>query len=51
MRTLEPANRMRIGLMGLVVTVLVVGVGQTFTSVPSCSLSPATTGSSPTPAS
>ncbi|MGA8548397.1 MAG: virulence factor Mce family protein, partial [Mycobacterium sp.] len=34
MRTLEPANRMRIGLMGLVVTVLVVGVGQTITSVP-----------------
>ncbi|HUB54961.1 MAG TPA: MCE family protein [Mycobacterium sp.] len=34
MRTLEPANRLRIGLMGLVVTALVVGVGQTFTSVP-----------------
>jgi phospholipid/cholesterol/gamma-HCH transport system substrate-binding protein len=34
MRTLEPANRLRIGLMGLVVTVLIVGVGQTFTSVP-----------------
>ncbi|MFZ0907630.1 MAG: MCE family protein, partial [Mycobacterium sp.] len=34
MRTLEPANRLRIGLMGLVVTVLAVGVGQTFTSVP-----------------
>ncbi len=34
MRTLEPANRLRIGLMGLVVTALAVGVGQTFTSVP-----------------
>src|SRR6201987_605997 len=34
MRTLEPANRLRIGLMGLVVTVMVVAVGQTFTSVP-----------------
>jgi phospholipid/cholesterol/gamma-HCH transport system substrate-binding protein len=34
MRTLEPANRMRIGLMGILVTLLVVGVGQSFTSVP-----------------
>jgi phospholipid/cholesterol/gamma-HCH transport system substrate-binding protein len=34
MRTLEPANRLRIGLMGLVVTALTVAVGQTFTSVP-----------------
>src|SRR5271156_1614423 len=34
MRTLEPANRLRIGLMGLVVLLMVVGVGQTFTSVP-----------------
>src|ERR1700742_3094720 len=34
MRTLEPANRKRIGLMGLIVTVMVVGVGQTLTSVP-----------------
>src|SRR6185312_1131516 len=34
MRTLEPANRKRIGLMGLVVSVLVVLVGQTVTSVP-----------------
>ena len=34
MRTLEPANRKRIGLMGLVVTLLIVGVGQTITSVP-----------------
>jgi phospholipid/cholesterol/gamma-HCH transport system substrate-binding protein len=41
MRTLEPANRLRIGLMGLVVTVLVVGVGQTFTSVPMLFAAPA----------
>jgi phospholipid/cholesterol/gamma-HCH transport system substrate-binding protein len=34
MRTLEPANRKRIGLMGLVVTVMIVGVGQTLTSTP-----------------
>jgi phospholipid/cholesterol/gamma-HCH transport system substrate-binding protein len=34
MRTLEPANRKRIGLMGLVVTVLAVAVGQTLTSIP-----------------
>src|ERR1700751_1042326 len=34
MRTLEPANRLRIGLMGIIVTALVVGVGQSFTSVP-----------------
>jgi phospholipid/cholesterol/gamma-HCH transport system substrate-binding protein len=34
MRTLEPPNRLRIGLMGLVVLVLIVVVGQTFTSVP-----------------
>src|SRR6202142_3436376 len=34
MRTLEPANRKRIGLMGLIVTVMVVGVGQTLTSPP-----------------
>src|ERR1700722_13270029 len=34
MRTLEPANRRRIGLMGLIVTVLAVGVGQTLTSIP-----------------
>ena len=41
MRTLEPANRLRIGLMGLVVTALVVGVGQTFTSVPMLFAQPA----------
>jgi phospholipid/cholesterol/gamma-HCH transport system substrate-binding protein len=34
MRTLEPPNRLRIGLMGLVVVVLVVAVGQSFTSAP-----------------
>lgn len=34
MRTLEPPNRMRIGLMGIVVALLVVAVGQSFTSVP-----------------
>src|SRR6201992_1239188 len=34
MRTLEPANRKRIGLMGLIVTGMVVGVGQTLTSTP-----------------
>jgi phospholipid/cholesterol/gamma-HCH transport system substrate-binding protein len=34
MRTLEPANRVRIGLMTIVVVLLVVGVGQSFTSVP-----------------
>src|ERR1700761_4998881 len=34
MRTLEPANRKRIGLMGLIVTVMVVGVGQTLTITP-----------------
>jgi phospholipid/cholesterol/gamma-HCH transport system substrate-binding protein len=34
MRTLEPPNRVRIGVMGIVVTALVIGVGQSFTSVP-----------------
>src|ERR1700751_2295098 len=34
MRTLEPPNRARIGLMGVIVTILVVGVGQSITSVP-----------------
>src|ERR1700760_2168267 len=34
MRTLEPANRKRIGLMGLIVTVMTVGVGQTLTNTP-----------------
>lgn len=34
MRTLEPPNRVRLGLMGIIVTLLVIGVGQSFTSVP-----------------
>ena len=34
MRTLEPPNRVRIGLMGILVLLLVIGVGQSFTSVP-----------------
>src|SRR5262249_10298124 len=34
MRTLTEFNRGRVGLMGVLVTLLVTGVGQTFTSVP-----------------
>jgi phospholipid/cholesterol/gamma-HCH transport system substrate-binding protein len=34
MRTLEPANRLRIGLMGIALVLLVIAVGQTLTSVP-----------------
>ncbi len=34
MRSLEPSNRLRIGLMGILVVLLVIGVGQSFTSVP-----------------
>ena len=34
MRTLTEFNRGRVGLMGVLVTVLVIGVGQSFTSVP-----------------
>ncbi|ORW90089.1 mammalian cell entry protein [Mycobacterium szulgai] len=34
MRTLEPPNRLKIGVMGILVTLLVIGVGQSFTSVP-----------------
>ncbi len=34
MRTLEPPNRTRIGLMGLTVVLLIVAFGQTMTSVP-----------------
>jgi phospholipid/cholesterol/gamma-HCH transport system substrate-binding protein len=34
MRTLEPSNRVRIGLMTITIVLLVVGVGQSFTSVP-----------------
>src|SRR5271169_42984 len=34
MRTLEPANRVRIGAFAIVVVMLVVGVGQSFSSLP-----------------
>jgi phospholipid/cholesterol/gamma-HCH transport system substrate-binding protein len=34
MRTLESSNRVRVGLMGVIVVLLVIGVGQSFTSVP-----------------
>ena len=34
MRTLEGSNRVRNGLMGIVIVMLVVGVGQSFASVP-----------------
>src|SRR5215218_139226 len=34
MRTLEGSNRVRGGLMGILITLLVIGVGQSFTSVP-----------------
>ncbi|MBS4727855.1 MCE family protein [Mycobacterium sp. SM1] len=34
MRALEPPNRLRIGLIGIVVTVLLIAVGQSLTSVP-----------------
>ncbi|MCV7261050.1 virulence factor Mce family protein [Mycobacterium shimoidei] len=34
MRTLEPANRVRIGVLAIAVSILVVGVGQSFSSVP-----------------
>ena len=34
MRSLEPSNRLRIGMMGILVMLLVIGVGQSFTSVP-----------------
>ncbi|OBJ67447.1 MCE family protein [Mycobacterium sp. 1274756.6] len=34
MRTLEPPNRSRLGLIGIIVTILVVGVGQCITTVP-----------------
>ncbi len=41
MRTLEPPNRMRLGVMGLVLVLLVVGVGQTMTSIPMIFAAPA----------
>jgi phospholipid/cholesterol/gamma-HCH transport system substrate-binding protein len=34
MRTLETSNRVRVGMMAIIVLLLVVGVGQSFTSVP-----------------
>src|SRR5580693_8305284 len=34
MRALEPPNRLRIGVMGVIVVLLVTGVGQSFTGVP-----------------
>src|SRR3990170_8775835 len=34
MRTLEGSNRVRNGLMGIVILVVVIGVGQSFASVP-----------------
>ncbi|GBE67556.1 Mce family protein Mce1C [Mycobacterium sp. MFM001] len=40
MRTLEPANRVRIGALAIVVALLVVGVGQSFSSVPMLFASP-----------
>jgi phospholipid/cholesterol/gamma-HCH transport system substrate-binding protein len=40
MRTLEGSNRVRNGLMGIVILVLVVGVGQSMTSVPMIFASP-----------
>jgi phospholipid/cholesterol/gamma-HCH transport system substrate-binding protein len=41
MRTLTEFNRGRVGLMGVVVTLLAVGVGQSFTSVPMLFATPA----------
>ncbi|MGH3957542.1 MCE family protein [Mycobacterium sp.] len=41
MRTLEPPNRFRIGLMGVAVMILVIAVGQTMTSVPMLFAEPA----------
>ena len=34
MRTLEGSNRVRVGLLGLVITLMVIGVGQSFASIP-----------------
>ena len=34
MRTLEPSNRMHIGIMGAIVVALAIGVGQCLTTVP-----------------
>ncbi|MGV0774297.1 MCE family protein [Mycolicibacterium elephantis] len=40
MRTLEGSNRARIGVMGIIILVLVIGVGQSFASVPMLFASP-----------
>lgn len=40
MRTLEGSNRVRNGLMGIIILVLVIGVGQSFASVPMLFASP-----------
>ena len=40
MRSLQPPNRVRIGLLGMTVLVLIVAVGQSFTSVPMLFASP-----------
>ncbi|MGH3678038.1 MAG: MCE family protein [Mycobacterium sp.] len=40
MRTLEGSNRVRNGLMGIVIVLLVVGVGQSFASVPMLTATP-----------
>ncbi|MGB6206584.1 MCE family protein, partial [Mycobacterium sp.] len=40
MRTLQPTNRVRIGLLGTTVLVLIVAVGQSFTSAPMLFASP-----------
>src|SRR6201991_752877 len=34
MRTLEGANRVRNGVMGIIILIIVIGVGQSFASVP-----------------
>lgn len=48
MRTLTEFNRGRVGMMGAVVTVLVVGVAQSFTSVPMLFATPTYYANSPT---
>jgi phospholipid/cholesterol/gamma-HCH transport system substrate-binding protein len=40
MRSLQPSNRVRIGLLGMTVLVLIVAVGQSFTSAPMLFASP-----------
>ncbi len=50
MRRLEGSNRVRNGLMGILILMLVIGVGQSFAACPCCSPSRRTTRSSPTPA-